>query len=575
VRLEIGYRSFVDGKNRRHFLLANATLRCRAAMADGTAVEIRGVKATGVDVAFTVDLTPALIPKQLTRLELTFEVPVTLDGQTFTALRIAQTFIPIPVSPNSVATAEYRLTPAGWRDALGRLRISNMATHPLLDATGIAARRIVLNALFLDLTDAWLHLHRTNENYRRYRQFGSQAPSTFKVFAHLAGNPLIWYSEVPTHLRGAATVSPHVFFQPDDRAESQNTYSETDYLKSNARHFEKDGKVLFHYLAPPVDDVKVNDLQALDPSAERRRNVVGFDHVVDKRGRPTAAITTKHWRISAGFQKAFFGTGGGKPAQFLLMPQRVVSGSTGSATSSHLKIATDTIVDLVQTNTLLLSGAADIVITKGKMVLSTFSEAGVDLWLASSANRDQIKAIVAIEPQNLNTITNDYRKNDPNAPEPLLGKKVIAMLLQKNVAVFMIGRHHLPQYRVGPELKKVRLLPENPAAVFAYPPNPAVNDFVKYRVHRITNPATDPYMLTEETAIIVELTQRGIVGAAALAAIFVTDGNKDAKVVGIESWYSHHFALSGGVELKLDPSGVYDKPITYRTFFQSAVAEIG
>jgi hypothetical protein len=27
--------------------------------------------------------------------------------------------------------------------------------------------------------------------------------------------------------------------------------------------------------------------------------------------------------------------------------------------------------------------------------------------------------------------------------------------------------------------------------------------------------------------------------------------------------------------MKLDPSGIYNKPVTYRTFFQAAVQEIG
>jgi len=27
--------------------------------------------------------------------------------------------------------------------------------------------------------------------------------------------------------------------------------------------------------------------------------------------------------------------------------------------------------------------------------------------------------------------------------------------------------------------------------------------------------------------------------------------------------------------MTLDPSGIYDKPVTYRTFFQAAVREIG
>jgi hypothetical protein len=32
--------------------------------------------------------------------------------------------------------------------------------------------------------------------------------------------------------------------------------------------------------------------------------------------------------------------------------------------------------------------------------------------------------------------------------------------------------------------------------------------------------------------------------------------------------------LSGGDEMQLDSSGVYDKPVTYRTWFQVAVHEL-
>ena len=92
--------------------------------------------------------------------------------------------------------------------------------------------------------------------------------------------------------------------------------------------------------------------------------------------------------------------------------------------------------------------------------------------------------------------TKTERVGDP----PSIGKDVIPMLLKKGVAVYIIGRHHL-QYRpvVGPH-KLLRLLPQDPGPVFAYPPDPSSNDFVKYRIQRLLDPSVDPLMTDEEKA---------------------------------------------------------------------------
>jgi hypothetical protein len=152
-------------------------------------------------------------------------------------------------------------------------------------------------------------------------------------------------------------------------------------------------------------------------------------------------------------------------------------------------------------------------------------------------------------------------------------------LLKRNVKVFIIGRHHSPKYKPDiTEIARVRLLPRDPKAIFAYPPNPAANDFIKYRVHRMIDPPSDPFMLPEETTIIQDLASKGITGLAALKVIFHprgNDDNSDLGAIGVDQWYSHHYALTGGEEMKLDPSGIYNKPVTYRTFFQAAVQEIG
>jgi hypothetical protein len=584
VRLEIGYKRFTDGKNRTHFLLAGSTLIAKASMEDGSTVEQPAARQKGPDVAFTLDLTPALLPKRLTRLELIYTLNVTLDGRNFQVLDIRQVFIPMPVAATSVPTANYLLTPAGWRDSQQRLRVSNAATHPLIDTSKLASNKIQLATVMLDLTDGWAHLHRNNDTYKRYALRSAGSNLDFKVFCYLGGAPLIWYSVVPRHLQGASEVSAHVFFSAADNAIAQNNANDDAYLRRNAPHFETDGSNLFRYILPPIEDVRVAALKPQIPIIDQRRNVVGFKRVTNKQG--GVEISTSHWNIGAGLQKAFMNAGSGRPAQFLLLPQRM--GSTGWAITAHLKPATDAVIDLLQSNTPLLTGAADIAVAKGKMVLSCYSESGVDLWYASRANQEHLKAIIAIEPQALNTLgKNDYRKRDkdtkelvdPKEPPAPLGKEVIPELLKRNVKVFIIGRHHSPKYKPDiTEIARVRLLPRDPKAIFAYPPNPAANDFIKYRVHRMIDPPSDPFMLPEETTIIQDLASKGITGLAALKVIFHpggNDDNSDLGAIGVDQWYSHHYALTGGEEMKLDPSGIYNKPVTYRTFFQAAVQEIG
>jgi hypothetical protein len=583
VRLEFVYKRLTDGTNHQHFLLTGAVLSLKASMQNGQTVD---VPVQRVANGFIANLTPQLIPEQLMRLEAIYRVDRVFDGRSFKLLEINQTFTPVPVQTTAVATATYVLTPGGWRDALQRQRLSNLATHPLLDLAKLAVGRIVLNVAMLDLSEAWAHLHRQNGRYQRYAIRSEGSGLTFKVFAFLGGNPLIWYCIVPNHLHGVAEISPHVFFSAADNAIAQPA-PDKEYLSWNADRFKNldDGLELIRYITPPIEDTKFEELKPKLLAAALARNVVSFDFHRDKNNAPTSIITPRHFTIGAGFQKAFMHVGGGKPAQFLLLPQR--NGSTGWAITPDLKAETDAVIDVLQTNTELLSGASDTLVKKGKMVLSCYSESGVDLWYASRANQSNVKAIVAIEPQNLNSLRgNDYRKRDPKSnelvdpkqPPAPLGKDVIPNLLKQNVKVFLIGRHGNGQhYRpLVPDISKIRLLPRDPITIFAYPPNPAANDFIKYRVQRMVDPGIDPFMTAEEWAVMLRLASRRLFGLDALAAIMRPESNRDdPDDPTVDQWYSHHFALTGGDEMTLNPNGLYGKPITYRTFFQVAVHEIG
>jgi hypothetical protein len=116
--------------------------------------------------------------------------------------------------------------------------------------------------------------------------------------------------------------------------------------------------------------------------------------------------------------------------------------------------------------------------------------------------------------------------------------------------------------------------------VLAYPPDPDSNDFVKYRVARVTRVDLDPLMLDYEKELLEELAKRTrpVVGKAAIPVIFQPLNNSDKLGDGglTSIFYTHNFALTGGQEMTLaDPNDFYNKPVSYRTFFQQAVEEIG
>ena len=579
--------------NRTHFLLADASVEAKVGFADGTFRTFTGAKGAGPGTV-VVELQPRDFPTGVaaTQVDLTYSVTPTLGGTRFTALTIAQRLL---ATPPAEGEPGYRFAPGGWFDALGRLRVSNLLVHPLADLTGLASGHLELNTLILDITDGWRALHADNNLYAYYKELLPARDLELRVFAHTAGVPLIWHALVPKHLVGATAVSPHLFLQPSDNREGQNLPDDNAYLTKNGEYFKNDGATLIKYLTPPIPDVDVSRLESRFPTVPMRRNVLTIRRIDE--GKRKGQITPMQWSIAAGLQRAFVNRGEGKPAQLLLVPQRTglasssASGWYGAAVTGHVLRTADAILAVLQTNTAITLHGGDTLLTRDKLVYSGFSESGYDLWNVGKALADQLKAIVAIEPQNLNSIQNDYRPRKKvdggNAGDeetktarvgdpPSIGKDVIPMLLKKGVAVYIIGRHHL-QYRpdVGPH-KLLRLLPRDPGPVFAYPPDPSSNDFVKYRIQRLLDPSVDPLMTDEEKAIMAELGARGFTGTAALARILVKEANADESVRdGLQRWYSHQFALSGGDELTLDPAAIYGTPVTYRTWFEVAVQEIG
>lgn len=572
--------SGAPGDNRAHFLLRAASVRTKVGFSDGSFASIDGVKATEPG-SFAVNLTPDLVPANAaaTQMEVTYTIPVTLGALTFTALTVSQRIrmVPAPASPLG-----YTLSPNGWFDAKGRLRTANLLVHPLVQASRLVEGRLEVNTLMLDITPGWRELHTNNPHYDLFIALRQPGDPQLRVLAHTAGTPLIWYALIPPHLVAARTVSPHIFLQPSDNREGQHPANEETYLLKNDAHFATDGEALMKYVLAPASDLQVRQLKSRIPAVVEWRNVGGVrraDTPTRKRLSPT------QWLIPMGLSRAIVHRGNAQPAQFLLLPQRTGvqndshSGDYGAAVSGLALRTTRAILALIETNTSLTLHGGDTLLSLDKLIYSGYSEAGFDLWNVGNALAPHLKAIIAVEPQNLNKIQNDYRAKNADGervgPAPSIGKDVIPRLLRSGVAVYIIGRHHA-QYRPDVTGKLPEMLPADPAKAFAYPPDPAVNDFVKYRVYRFVDPSSDPLMQASEKAIMSDLESSGVTGTATLPKVFPAESNIDASNDPlIHQWYSHQFALSGGDELTPDPAGLYDKPVAYRTWFQVATQRIG
>ncbi len=576
-----------------HFLLDAAELRVTLIFSDSTNLALPAVR-KDANGQFLVNIDAALVPnvagttkkKTIIRLVAELVVDLAYDARTFRLLSAQQVFLTAATAANSDSVVDYDMQPSGWiHPTGGPLRTSNAMVHPLFDLSALNSRRIELNALIVDLTQLWDHLHTTNISYRTYKDLTDTAKVTLKVFGHLGGNSFIWYAIVPTYASTSAALSPHVFLQPIDWGNFQFTRNEKDYLLNSAAEFAKvdhNTIILLNYLLPPVDDARIatlkekaltaSDLSTLGVSGlaelatNQHRNVVNFATW------STTRVAPLHWNINAGFERAFYALGKTQPQQLLLIPQPFGNDKdTRAENTSALKTITDTIIDVVSTNTSLFALPADKLTGKDKLVLSAYSESGIDLWMSSEANLQNLKAIIGIEPNQVNA----RGSKGPN------GQATIPKLLRKKVKVFLFGNTFTGWYR--PEisqalLSQIRFFPDDPK-MLAYPPNPDSNDFVKYRVSRIEDPTKDPMLLPTEQAVVTDHQNRTppVTGKKFFRKVFQDEYNSYNWNRNYPTFYNHHFALAGGRLMVLgDPVDFYRKPPTsYQTFFQEAVEEIG
>jgi hypothetical protein len=607
LKITFALKEFKDAKVNahyvKHFLLRDSRLEVTVVFADSD--EKVFVPPKGPGGKFVLDLGPNEIPdavgvpgppqkKRIARLAMDFFIPFKHEGKTFPLLKIRQDFSLKELPTNNNLNIDYQLSPFSWRhSSTSALRTANGNVHPLVDLRNLKRNVIGMNALVLDVTELWDYLHQKNWNTQVYKALTDATKVTFKVFAHLGGSAFIWYSVVPSYLaESTKEVSPHIFYSPGDYGEQQNiSDNEEKYLLRNPEQFQaqygddsdpyNNGHcLLLGYLLPPVDDDRLDSLNPrnikIDWAIAHRRNVVNFERLDDR----PRQIMLKHWDIGAGFERAFYGLGQVKPQQFLLMPQ--VYGRKGHAVSGiestpHLKNVTDAIVDVLQTNTGLIGTGKDELVEKDKMILSCYSESGLDLWNSAANNQANIKALIGIEPSLANT-------------KRTAG--VVGNLLRNKIKVFIIGRHKGAKKKGEPDLyrpqvepalmNKIRFLPDD-LRILQYPPiNPDINGFVKMRVSRVTNKDLDPLMLDDEKIILDDFATRPtpITGKKIIPFIFQDPSNWDDPSRGalVDIYYTHNFALTGGQEMKWDGTQIYGKgaaKVTYRTFFQQAVEEIG
>ncbi len=577
----------------RHFLLDAAEIRVALTFSDSSKLSLSPVR-KNANGQFLIEIDAADVPnvagttqkKTIVRLVAELVVEVTHNAKTFRLLHAQQVFTAVPRASNSDLIVDYDLRPFAWIHSKGGAwRTSNSTVHPLFDLSALLLNRVEVNTLIVDLTELWDHLHAANKNYRIYKDLTDTTKVTFKVFGHLGGNSFIWYAVVPGYASKHVSLSPHVFLQPIDLGSFQFKKDEKDYLLSSATEFADSAEgstILLNYLLPPVDDARIaaltarslnsSDLSALGASdlpdlvKNRFRNVVNFAAM------GTTRVVPQHWNIGAGFERAFYALGKKEPEQILLIPQPFGNDKDARAeNTSALKTITDAVFDVLSTNTDLFGLAVDKLMGKDKAILSAYSESGIDLWISSEANLQNLKAIIGIEPNQVN----------PRGTKGPNGQATIPKLLRNKVKVFLIGNTFTGWYRPEiseSQLRQIHFLPENPK-ILAYPPNPDSNDFVKYRVGRIEDPSNDPLLLPDEQTIVADFQSRKppITGKKFLRKVFQEEYNSYNWNPRWPTFYNHHFALTGGRVMVLgDPVDFYRKPPTsYQTFFQEAVEDIG
>jgi len=465
--------------------------------------------------------------------------------------------------------------PSGWKSEPTPLsavrtdgRVNAPTIHPLMNFSA-GAMQVGVNVCFVDITELWFDLRKDVHRYKLWNTFFASGQTSLRFLALTLGEPLVWACAVPARVVGQGYITPLVFYMPADFGDIDLPEPSLGALTSAAHEVSP----LMQFLLAPPDDTMLDtaDKKAL---AEGSRNVVHHDGT-----RPL------HWHIDFGLVKAVEGS---KRPYVLLIPQRKSGGGNGLATSSLVTTITHAAIDLMRSQNVRFKPENRTPPQPTKLVLCGYSDSGVSLWSAAWTNAGHVKAVIGIEPQNLNRPTNTDISGVNKLGMDVLKKFVTEDKALSDLAkrkFYIVGRH-LGNYR--PEFGAAGLREEQCAgtlvrlpdaslhdAIFAYPPVDAATtpSFVRYRTFRLFHPGQDPLMTADERTKIQRLvgTKTGIDTAKAL---FPTAFNADS---GSGNWYSHHFAATGGQQLTLPPedpaSGFYGVAVAYKTFFQECLED--
>lgn len=467
------------------------------------------------------------------------------------------------------------ILPTGWKSEPTPLsalrtdgRVDAPTVHPLLKLS-TDFMQISVNVCFVDVTEVWFDLWKDVRRYKLWNTFFASGQTSLRFLAMTLGEPLIWACAVPARVVGQHQITPLLFYMPADFGDIDLPEPSLGALTSAAHEVSP----LMQFLLAPPDDSTLNtaDKKALGDGS---RNVVHHDGA-----RPL------HWQIDFGLVRAVERS---KRPYVLLIPQRKSGGGNGLATSSLITTISHAAIDLMRSQNVRFTPANQSPPQPSKMVLCGYSDSGVSLWSAAWTNAAHVKAVIGIEPQNLNR-----RTNTDISGVNKLGMEVLKKFVTEDKSLsdlakrkfYIVGRHR-GNYR--PEFSAVGLNEEQCAGtlvrfpdvkvhdeIFAYPPrdDATTPPFVRYRTFRLFHPTKDPLMTADELAKIQRLVGTKT-GTDAANALFPTTFNADS---GSGNWYSHHFAATGGQQLTLppeDPSNAfYGVAVEYKTFFQECLED--
>jgi hypothetical protein len=505
----------------------------------------------------------------LREIELSVSFYLTVNRQRRRVFHAVQILRPPPSSPAPTPT----LVAAGWKKDTAPLsplrtdgRLDQPLVHPLLKVSA-DGRQVTVNVCFVDITEVWFDLWKDVASYKRWKTFCGESPVALRFLALTLGEPLIWACAVPDQVAHQRFITPLIFYMPADFGDIALPAPSVAAIVADAHKRSP----LMQFLAAPIDDDRLTDPES-KRLGEPFRNVVHHDE-----------LGPRHWDIDIGLARA---VGACKRPYVLMIPQRKSGGGNGLATSSLVRTMAFAAVELMRSQDVKFVRLNATPPQPTKLVLCGYSDSGVSLWSSAWTNAEHVKAVIGIEPQNLNALTNTDISGVNKRGIDLLARfatedRALSELAKRKF--FLVGRHRT-NYRL--ELGAAKLSeeavtgtltrlpsPDQYDSVFSYPPRDdgTTHPFVRYRTYRLYHPTEDPLMNDTEKGHLASVLARSP-GPAAASTLFPDSFNADR---GSGNWYSHNFAANGGQEFTLptrDPARSYYGVLArYKTFFQQCL----